>query len=289
MEQQFKMLKKISFFFYKFLYLINFLTEKLFNRNFLLWFKVFIENDHYKNVNVNTKNIKLFIPNNLVKWRVNTFFDKEPETINWIKNFKLSRFHFWDIGANIGQYSIYCAITHQGSQITSFEPSTNNLRILSRNIAINKLENQISIFPGALSNKPFSFLNLSETSFEEGSAHNNYGKNQSTNSQIGAYRTFGLSINYILEQKILPLPNFIKIDVDGIEKNILEGGLNFLGEKDLLEVSVEINENEKAKCNEIINIFNKSGFAIMQKKHNNSFHTLPGSEKTFNYIFKKII
>ena len=51
---------------------------------------------------------------------------------------------FIDIGANIGLYSIYAAIKHSNSEVISFEPSTSNLRVLSRNISINKLEEKIN-------------------------------------------------------------------------------------------------------------------------------------------------
>ena len=40
---------------------------------------------------------------------------------------------------NIGLYSIYAALRHKNIEVISFEPSTNNLRILSRNISINNL------------------------------------------------------------------------------------------------------------------------------------------------------
>ncbi len=39
--------------------------------------------------------------------RVNNIFTDEPETINWINNFdENNKINFWDIGANIGLYSI---------------------------------------------------------------------------------------------------------------------------------------------------------------------------------------
>ena len=63
----------------------------------------------------------------------------EIETINWIRNFNKKN-NFLGYRINIGIYSIYAAIEHKNIEITSFEPSTNNLRVLSRNISINKLE-----------------------------------------------------------------------------------------------------------------------------------------------------
>ena len=59
---------------------------------------------------------------------------KEPETLEWIDQFKGDKIVFWDIGANVGLYSIYAALKHKDIQIISFEPSVNNLRVLSRNI-----------------------------------------------------------------------------------------------------------------------------------------------------------
>ena len=38
------------------------------------------------------------------------FFSKEPETLEWIDNFSKDSSIFWDIGANIGLYSIYNSI-----------------------------------------------------------------------------------------------------------------------------------------------------------------------------------
>ena len=58
-------------------------------------------------------------------------FKKEPETISWINNFykfKINKkIKFWDIGANIGVYSIYAGKKYKNIEIVSFEPSTSNL------------------------------------------------------------------------------------------------------------------------------------------------------------------
>ena len=92
-----------------------------------------------------------------------------------------------------------------------------------------------------------------------------------------------------MEEKKLPIPNYIKIDVDGVENSILEGGKKFLSAKEILEVSIEINENDTIKFKEIMNFFKSTNFEIKHKKHNIDFHKIPGSENIFNYVFKKII
>ena len=45
-------------------------------------------------MNLNRKKLVFFTPNTLVKWRVKTILDKEPETLEWIDNFKLNKKKF---------------------------------------------------------------------------------------------------------------------------------------------------------------------------------------------------
>lgn len=47
-------------------------------------------------------------PNDVTRWKAETYFTKEPETIEWIDTFNEGDI-FFDIGANIGLYSIYAA------------------------------------------------------------------------------------------------------------------------------------------------------------------------------------
>src|SRR5210317_974293 len=92
------------------------------------------------------KKIKFFVPNSVTKWRVKSFFLKEPETLEWIDSFENKKnLIFWDIGANIGLYSIYNSLKNPKSTTIAFEPSSSNLRVLTRNISINSLEENIKI------------------------------------------------------------------------------------------------------------------------------------------------
>ena len=87
----------------------------------LIWFKEFIEEDSYKVIKILNKKIKFFTPNKLTELRIKNFFNSEPETLSWINNFeKEKKLIFWDIGANIGLYSVYAALKHSNIEITSF-------------------------------------------------------------------------------------------------------------------------------------------------------------------------
>ena len=142
------MIKYISKIIYFLLNVINLIFKKIFKRDILVWIKFYIEQDAYKKVKLkNGKELVFFSPNVLVDILIRDFHSKEPETLQWIESFKKKeKIIFWDIGSNIGLYSIYAAVNFENIEVVSFEPSTSNLRILSRNIFINNLDNKIKIF-----------------------------------------------------------------------------------------------------------------------------------------------
>ena len=286
------MVKIFSFFFFIIFLIFNKIFLFFTKRDFLIYFKEFIEINSYEIKNINNKKINFFSPNNNIKWRVKTLFSKEPETLDWIDKFKANKeIIFWDIGANIGLYSIYAAAKFNNIKIYAFEPSTSNLRILSRNISINNFENKIFIFPSALSNEENKFHIMKEKEFNEGGSLNSFGVNYDFEgkdfSAINKYSLFGTSINYLLESDILKIPNYIKIDVDGIEHLILKGADNFLKNKNIQSVSIELNENFKEQHNTVLEIMKNSGFKLIQKKHAEMFNNDEKFSKSYNYLFEK--
>ena len=84
----------------------------------------------------------------------------------------------------------------------------------------------------------------------------------------------------------IPQPDYIKMDVDGIEHLILEGGVSILEKvKGLL---VEINDNFREQSENANSILKQAGFLLSQKRHEDTFSY--GSAKyTFNQIWKKAV
>jgi len=285
--------KKLSLFCFKILSFLDKIFNIITKRSILVWFKEFIQNESYKKIQILNQKINFFVPNQLTEWRVDTFHNKEPETLEWIDTFdKSGDFIFWDIGANIGLYSIYNSLKHKKSQTISFEPSTSNLRVLSRNISINNLFDRIKIFTAPLTKGGNKFLIMKEGEFQEGGALNSFGENfdfegKKFSSKMN-YQIYGTNINYLIDNKILDIPDYIKIDVDGIEHLILEGGNKYLSNKKIKSLSIEINENFTKQHEKVIEIMKKNDFKILHKKRNEDlFKNDPYSKfnRTFNYIF----
>ena len=287
------MKKKILYFVYKFLKILDKFFFVLFKKSFLIYFTDFFQENSYKSIVILNNKINFFVPNQLTNWRVDTFFSKEPETLDWIDNFEKENFIFWDIGANIGLYSIYNSIKHSKSTTIAFEPSSSNLRVLTRNIFINNLEKKIKILPMPLTNKENTFQEMYEGHFIEGGALNSFGERTDFEGNEFKpemkYSLLGTSINYLIDNKILEIPDYIKIDVDGIEHLILEGGNKVLNNGKIRSCSIEINENYKEQYRKVLNIMEQNNFEILHKKHNQDmFSGEKKFNKTFNYIFKKI-
>ena len=286
------MVKKLSFIIYKIFYYLDLLFYKITKRSILIWFKGFIQKDSYKTIEVLNKKVNFFVPNQITQWRIETFFTKEPETLEWIDSFNDNKkIIFWDVCANIGLNSIYAALKHSDIEITSFEPSTSNLRVLSRNISINKLEEKIKINQLPLTKDQNQYLLFEESELIEGHAENAFGAETDSEEQViqskNRYKFFGTNINYLIKNNILSIPNYIKIDIDGFEHLVLEGASDYLDNSKIKSVSIEVNENFKKQFNNILRIMDKSNFRIKHKKHASMFYNSDKFSKTFNYVFEK--
>ena len=62
------------------------------------------------------------------------------------------------------------------------------------------------------------------------------------------------------------MPNYIKIDVDGIEHLILKGGDKLLNNLKVSEIQIEINENFKEQMNTVMKIMRENKFKFKEKK-----------------------
>ncbi len=276
---------------YNFLLVFDRILHFLFKREILLKIKNNFEKNSYKNLKINNNNLKFYIPNDLIDWRIQTFFQKEPETLKWINNFERNKdIIFWDIGSNIGLYSIYSAVLHKKIKIFSFEPSTSNLRILSRNVSINNLDDKISIIQLPLSDKENNFSVFHESSFKEGGALNVFSKTYDYKGERivteNKYNIFGTNISFFLKNKLLKIPNYVKIDVDGIEHLILNGAGDYFKNDKLNSILVEINENFIEQYENIMKFMQENNFELFEKKRADEFYKDTLSN-TYNYIFKK--
>ena len=237
-------------------------------------------------INYKNSNFKFSTPNKLNYFRAQTFSTKEPETLDWIDTIPRGNI-FWDIGANIGSYSIYAA-KKRDCRVYAFEPSVFNLELLARNIYINKLVDKITIMPFPLSDVlKKSTLNMSST--ELGGAlstfSESYGDNGKPLKAIFEFSTLGLSIIDVIESLKIPIPNYMKIDVDGIEQLILKGGGDKL--KAIKEILVEVNDDFDEQREKVQEILLAANFVLKEKKQSEMIGNSDRFGNTYNQIWCK--
>lgn len=165
--------------------------------------------------------LKYYCPSFMEMWRVETLYTKEPETIEWINNFPEHSI-LWDIGANVGMYTIYAA--NKGHFVVAFEPSSREYGILKKNIELN-------------------------------------------NVWVDARNVFlTVSSNY----KSYPTPDYIKIDTDGFDYQILQGFESIL--PNIKSLLIELDPKLRS---DIILFMEENGFMLLSETASDMFKGTP--------------
>lgn len=103
------------------------------------------------------------------------------------------------------------------------------------------------------------------------------------------YRTVGFTADTLVDLHIIPCPNYIKIDVDGIEHFIIEGLANTLRNSNVKEVLIEVNDSFKEQATCICKRMVDAGFVLREKRHGSMFDGDGEFSQTFNQIWKRVI
>ncbi|HEY2961163.1 MAG TPA: FkbM family methyltransferase [Pyrinomonadaceae bacterium] len=189
---------------------------------------------------------------------------KEPDTVEWVETFMKPGDTFYDIGANVGAYSLIAAKAFHGAvKVFAFEPAFLNFSQLCRNVFLNDCQDSITPLSIALSDK---------TSLDSFNYHDLIPG--------GSLHTLGEAIDYkgdrfkpvfkqamlsfttddLIAQFALPTPTHIKIDVDGIELSILKGAELTLSDKTLRSIVVELEEGQSEE--QINSLLFQKGFRL---------------------------
>jgi FkbM family methyltransferase len=164
---------------------------------------------------------------------------------------------FFDIGANIGWYSINIASAYRDAKIFSFEPIPKTFAQLNRNIKLNLLFN-ITTYNFGFSDRDdnFPFFYYPEGS-GNASAVNLTGRDdvQVVNCKVRTLDDFIAETGHHID--------FIKCDVEGAELMVFRGGIKTIS-RDLPIIFSEILRKWSAKFgynpNEIFDLFRSVGY-----------------------------
>lgn len=239
-------------------------------------------------VDVRGHQIKISVSTQIEQYRVDTYTTKEPETLDWLDHSLMGNGEkvFFDIGANIGLYSLYAAQINPSCRVFAFEPEAQTFAVLCRNIVLNKATNIV----------PCSFPLSGKTAFdlfyvhdlEPGAAACALGGPCAFVSEpdkvILKQGAFSVTIDDLVGLYGVPLPDLMKIDVDGIEDQIIAGAATVLQSERLHTLLVELNYRSEADVARYIKEMREHGLYLSnQSQWVGEFREL----KSQNFIFHR--
>ena len=215
---------------------------------------------------------------------------KEPETIEWIETFFNEGDTFFDIGANVGAYSLVASkFCHDNIKVYSFEPGFMTFPQLCKNIIANGCVDSIVPLQVALSDKTaldvFNYHNLIP-----GGAIHALGKpidyKGDVFEPVFKQPVLSLRIDDLIKHFQIPVPNHMKIDVDGIEFDVLRGADKTLESPLVKSIILELEEGSK-EAKTIIDYLAGKGLGF-RSKHK---YVLGGDSgplsRVYNYVFHR--
>ena len=191
----------------------------------------------------------------------------EPDMLDYIDSLPAGAC-FWDIGASVGLYSLYAGLK-DGVRVLAFEPSAASFAALCRHIEINGMQESIAAYCVAFGTRTtLDTLNMADS--QEGGSFNQFGADidQFERPLNVTFRqgAVGLSVDDFMDIFRPPAPTHVKIDVDGLEADILRGGQGTFAGESVQSMIVEIeNELTPGRKDEILALMSNLGFAPRPK------------------------
>jgi len=131
----------------------------------------------------------------------------------------------WDVGANVGIYSIFFEKTFGKSKIMSFEPAETTHALLLKNLNHNKSSRVMTFKLGLGSSDEEAYL----TKSPDGAGSNSIVLKKSNTSSMSE-KIEMTSIDLLINSNPKYAPKFIKIDVEGYEPQVILGGKSYITE-----------------------------------------------------------
>jgi FkbM family methyltransferase len=241
--------------------------------------------DPFKTVNSPHGPVHFSTPNSATAWRVDTLFSKEPDTIEWIASFPAGAV-LVDIGANVGMYTIWAAKT-RGAKVYAFEPESQNYALLNRNIARNGIADLAVAYCVSLSDS-VGFGRLALSAFMTGGSVHQFSEIPGAGSKPGAFSqgSYSSTLDTVVAEGIVPVPDYVKIDVDGIEPRIVRGARNTFADPRVKSVLIEVDTRLDDHW-EMVDLMLELGFDYSQEQVERAQRKEGPFKGVGNYVFRR--
>jgi len=179
----------------------------------------------------------------------------EPELVRWLRDNLKNDDVFWDVGANIGAMTLVASRVCY--QVIAFEPEPKAREHLVDHLAVNHCDN-VSALHLALSDSK-GRAKLSYAPKENSGMHS-----LCRDHGFGSIDVETIQADELLEEGQIPVPNVMKIDVEGAEMMVFRGAEKLLKNINLRAIVFEATEgaNQRPHDVNICSILEKNGFVL---------------------------
>jgi FkbM family methyltransferase len=200
-------------------------------------------------------------------WRARTLTTKEAGTVAWIDTFVKPGEVFYDVGANIGLYTLLAGkrVGAEG-MVYAFEPHVANVGSLLHNVSRNGVAPWTKIMSCALNDRE-GFFDFNYYQTDAGSSMSQLNDHRDANDQsfqpaFAEYK-YATTVDRLIEMGAIRAADHIKIDVDGNEMLVLQGMHALLTRNDgPRSVQVEINARFKA---DVYQFMDRAGYSLAMR------------------------
>ncbi|NDG31149.1 FkbM family methyltransferase [bacterium] len=172
----------------------------------------------------------------------------------------------FDVGANIGTISIWLSKILKLGHIYSFEPQRQIFYQLAGNVALNNLYN-IDVFNYAVGSTN-TFIRVKEPNYFN---NNDFGTFSLIEEKVPVTEKDlivpCITLDYFVETYRIPRVDLLKIDVEGMDLDVLKGSVNIL-EHFAPAVFVEHFDNRKSQLEELQSFLREFNYSFDLRKNN---------------------
>jgi len=193
----------------------------------------------------------------------------EPWTVHWLERVIAPGDVLYDVGANVGAYSLVAAISHgREVRVFAFEPSFVTYAALCRNILENDCDKCITPMPVALTehrgNTVFKYRSLVSGAVEHAvGSRSLFTKGFKERKPVYQQRMLAIPLDSLIEDFQLDPPDHIKLDVDGSELQVLRGAAATLATGAVKTVLVDVRDDRESE--RVTDYLKGLGFGVAAK------------------------
>jgi FkbM family methyltransferase len=190
------------------------------------------------------------------------YVEKSTDLVNWNTDKILDGDVYFDIGANVGSYSLDAAL--KGADVYAFEPESGSYSVLTRNFFLNPTLKLVGFNVGISDVDKMAQIQI--TKFAPGYS-NHQLDNAETEGFVFSQGVTSFCLDTVVYDFGLPVPNLIKIDVDGLEFLVIKGMKKLLQDGRLRGIAIEINTDSNYK-------YHKENKAILSELASHKFEEI---------------